>query len=88
MCSADADHIYLSFYRPKDGKADLDPHDYAIRNSSYSFHARVHGDLSVSIRLAFPYECGAAYGGRQQQIDTLLIRQTRQFLVRSAREGL
>ena len=31
-----------------------------IRKSSYSIHARVHGDLSVSIRLAFPYECGSA----------------------------
>ena len=59
----------LSFYRPKDGKEDLCPHGYSIRSSSYSFHARVHGDLSVSIRRAFPYECGAAYGGRQQQID-------------------
>ena len=48
------------FYRPKDGKEDLGPHAYTIRNSSYGFHARVHGDLSVSIRLAFPYECGAA----------------------------
>ena len=50
--------------------ADLGPHGYTIRNSSYSFHARVHGDLSVSIRLAFPYECGSAWRGRQQQIDT------------------
>ena len=62
-----------SFFRPEDGKEDLGPHAYTIRNSSYSFHERVHGDLSVSIRLAFPYECGSAYGGRQQQIDTLLI---------------
>ena len=53
--------FFLSFYRPKDGKEDLGPHAYAIRNSSYSFHARVHGDLSVSIRLPFPYECGSAY---------------------------
>ena len=43
----------LSFYRPKYGKEDLAPHAYATRNSSHSFHARVHGDLSVSIRLAF-----------------------------------
>ena len=50
----------ISFYRPKDDKEDLGPHAYTIRNSSYSFHARVHGDLSVSIRLAFPYECGSA----------------------------
>ena len=39
------------FYRPKDGKEDLGTHAYAIRNSSHSFHARVHGDFSVSIRL-------------------------------------
>ena len=50
----------LTFYRPKDGKEDLGPHGYAIRNSWFSFHARVHGDLSVSIRLASPYECGSA----------------------------
>ena len=34
---------------------------YEIRQT-YSFHAHVHGDLSVSIRLAFPYECGSAWG--------------------------
>ena len=50
----------LSLYRPKDDKEDLGPHCYSIRNSSYSFHTRVHGDRSVSMRLAFPYECGAA----------------------------
>ena len=50
----------LSFYRPKDDKEDLGPHAYTTRNSSHSFHERVHGDLSVSIRLAFPYECGSA----------------------------
>ena len=55
-----ADCSTLSFYRPKDGKEDLGPHVYTIRNSSHSFHARVHGDLSVSIRLAFPYKCGSA----------------------------
>ena len=49
-----------TFFRPKDGKEDLGPHAYTTRNSSNSFHARVHGDLSVSIRLALPYECGAA----------------------------
>ena len=59
-------NAFVPFYRPKeeDGKEDLGLHAYAIRNSSYilrsSFHARVHGDLSVSIRLAFPYECGSA----------------------------
>ena len=46
--------------RPRDGKEDLGPHAYAIQISSYSFHARVQGDLSVSIRLAFPCECGSA----------------------------
>ena len=50
----------LSFHRPKDGKEDLGTHAYAIRSSSHSFHARVHGDLSVSIRLSFPYKCGSA----------------------------
>ena len=58
-------------------KEDLGLHAYTIRNSSHSFHARVHGDLSVFIRLAFPYECGSTQGGRQQQIETLLIRETR-----------
>ena len=52
--------MVLSFHRPKDGKEDLGTLAYAIRNLLYSFHARVHGDLSVSIRLAFPYECGSA----------------------------
>ena len=62
--------FFLS-YRSKGDKEDLGPHACTIiRNSSYSFHARVHGDLSVSIRLDFPYECGSAWGGRQQ-IDTL-----------------
>ena len=52
---------FVAFFRPKDGKKeDISPHDYTIRNPSCSFHVRVYGDLSVSIRLAFPYECGAA----------------------------
>ena len=38
--------LFLSFYRPKDDKEDLGPHAYTIRNPSYSFHVRVHGDLS------------------------------------------
>ena len=50
----------LSFYRPKDGKEDLGPHAYTIRNSSCRLYARVYGDLSVSMRLASPYECGSA----------------------------
>ena len=54
---------FLSIYRPKDGKEDLGPHAYTIRNSSYSFHARVYGDLSVSIPLAFPYEMWFSIGG-------------------------
>ena len=54
-------HIFSpSFYRQKDGKEDLCSHDYTVQTLSYSFHARVHSDLSVSIRLAFPYKCGAA----------------------------
>ena len=62
--------IDVSFYRLKDSKEDLGTHACTIRNSSYSFHARVHGDLSVSIRLALQYECGSAQEGRQQQIAT------------------
>ena len=52
--------LSFPFYRPKDGKEDLGTHAYGIRNSSYRFHARVHGDLSASIRLASPHECGFA----------------------------
>ena len=63
-------YLTFPFYRPKHGKEDLGPHAYTIRNPSHGFHARVHGDLSVSVRLACPYEYGSAYGGRQQQIDT------------------
>ena len=47
----------VSVYRPKDGKEDLGLHACTIRNSSsyiyiYSFHARVHGDLSVGNTLS------------------------------------
>ena len=51
---------FFSFFRPQDGKEDLGPHAYTTRNSSYSFHARVRGDLSVFIWLVFPYERGSA----------------------------
>ena len=70
-------------------KEDLGLHACTIpvRNSSYSFHARVHGDLALH-PASFPIRMWLSVGGRQQQIDTLLIRQTRQFIVRSAREGL
>ena len=50
----------ISFYRPKDGKEDLGPHAYTTRKSSYTLHARVLGEFSISIRLASPYECGFA----------------------------
>ena len=52
--------MFLSFYRPKDGKEDLDPHAHAYEIHHIDIHARVHGDLSVSIRLASPYKRGSA----------------------------
>ena len=63
--------IFLSTGRKTLRKSSVPTlHTIPVRNSSHSFHARVHGDLCVSIRLAFPYECGSASGGRQQQIGT------------------
>ena len=54
---------YFRFDRSKDGKEDLGPHAFTKRKLSYSFHARVHGDLSglhPATVVASPCECDSA----------------------------
>ena len=75
------------FFTGRKTEADLGPHTPFERLLSLEFHARVHGCLSTSIWLAFLYECGSAWGGRQQEVD-VYSRRVRQILARSAREGL
>ena len=44
-------------------KADLGYYAYIVRLSPCDYHARSHGHFLISIRLAFPYECGSVGGG-------------------------
>ena len=54
--------LFLSFFLSSGRKTEweISVPTLILYEDSCNFHVRVHGNLSVSIRLAFSYDCGSA----------------------------
>ena len=77
------DSDFLLFFLPAERRSGRS------RSPRLHLHARVHGDLSVSIRLAFAHTNVLLHRGVDSNKWTPThMSKTRQFLVRSARERL